>query len=194
MRAPDQQAAAQAVAAFLRALGYDGNEPDLQGTPERVAQAYASELLSGDYIDLGALLQQGSEAATDAHRGLVLVRDIDVVTVCPHHLLPAVGKATVAYHPGQRLLGLGTLARLAQACGRRLALQEAVGEQVVRALIDHAGARGAFCRLELLHTCLSARGAEQPNARLVTLARAGSLAEAQGGLELSLALSNEART
>lgn len=187
MRAPDLKAAAQGIAAFLRALGFE-DRADLAGTPERVAQAFANELLRGEQVDLEALVREGSEAATAATSGLVVVRNIAVVAVCPHHLLPAVGQATVAYLPGERLLGLGTVARLAQACSQRLALQEAIGDAIVNALLLHAGARGAFCRLSLLHTCLASRGAEQPEARLVTLARAGSLAGADGALELSLAL------
>ncbi len=187
MRAPDLKAAAQGIATFLRALGFE-DRPELAGTPERVAEAFAHELLRGEKVDLGELLREGSEPATTSTSGLVVVRDISVVTVCPHHLLPAVGRATVAYLPGERLLGLGTVARLAQACSQRLALQEAVGDAVVNALLTHAGAKGAFCRLSLLHTCLATRGAEQPEARLVTVARGGSLATAEGALELSLAL------
>ncbi|MFZ5895849.1 MAG: GTP cyclohydrolase I [Myxococcota bacterium] len=192
MRAPDLKAAAQGIAAFLRALGFDEGKPELSGTPERVAEAFANELLSGERIDLRELLRAGSEPVAAETSGLVLVRNISVVVVCPHHLLPAVGHATVAYVPGKRLLGLGTVARLVQACGHRLALQEAVGQGVVDALLEHAEARGAFCRLELLHTCLATRGAEQPEARLVTTSRGGSLAGNEGALELSLALSNAA--
>jgi len=188
MRAPNLKAAAQGIALFLDALGYDAGAPDLVGTPERVAEAFARELLQGERADLAELVGQGSEPAPAGTRGLVMVRGISVVGVCPHHLLPAVGHATVGYLPGERLLGLGTLARLAQACSRRLALQEAVGEAVVSALLNHGQARGAFCRLVLLHTCLATRGAEQPEARLITLARGGSLAGPEGALEISLAL------
>lgn len=187
---PDLKAAAQGIRTFLRALGFDEERTDLAGTPERVADAFAHELLRGERVDVRALVQDGSEATPrDASVGLVLVRDISVVAVCPHHLLPAVGRATVGYLPGPRLLGLGTVARLAQACSQRLALQEAIGEAVVNALLTHAGARGAFCKLELLHTCLAARGAEQPEARLITLSRGGTLAGPEGALELSLAMS-----
>ncbi|HET9929462.1 MAG TPA: GTP cyclohydrolase I [Polyangiaceae bacterium] len=192
MRAPDLKAAAQGIAIFLRALGYE-ERSELVGTPDRVAEAFAHELLRGERVDVAELLREGSEPATAATSGLVVVRDIAVVAVCPHHLLPAVGRATVAYLPGERLLGLGTVARLAQACSQRLALQEAIGDAVVEALLTHARARGAFCRLSLLHTCLATRGAEQPDARLVTIARGGSLATPDGALELSLALGEAAK-
>jgi GTP cyclohydrolase I len=188
MKPVDRAAAARAIQAFLEALGHDTKSPLLRETPERVAEAFAEDLLSGERVDLAGLLLAGSEPVSGGANGLVAVREIPITAVCPHHLLPAVGHATVAYVPGRRLLGLGTVARLADACSRRLALQEAVGEAIVDALIDHAGARGAFCRLELLHTCLSARGAAKPETRLVTLAQRGVLAGSEALQALGLAL------
>jgi GTP cyclohydrolase I len=188
MKPVDRAAAARAIQAFLEALGHDPKSPLLRETPERVAEAFADDLLSGERVDVAALLLAGSEPVSGGGNGLVAVREIPITAVCPHHLLPAVGHATVAYVPGRRLLGLGTVARLADACSRRLALQEAVGEAIVDALIEHAGARGAFCRLELLHTCLSARGAAKPETRLVTLAQRGVLAGSEALQALGLAL------
>jgi GTP cyclohydrolase I len=185
----DRDGGARAIAAFLEALGYDPRSPEFAGTPERVVAAFADELLRGRDVDLGALLRDGSEPTKTDAGGLVLVRGVQAVTVCPHHLLPGLGSAIVAYLPGTRLIGLGAIARLVDACARRPTLQEHVGERVVSALIEHAGARGAFCELELLHTCFAARGAEQPEGRLVTVARAGELARADAFAELSLALS-----
>jgi GTP cyclohydrolase IA len=173
----DRAAAADAIAAFLRALGHD---PSLDGqlldTPAKVVAAFADELLSGEGVDLENLLRSGSMAIDGAAPpGSVVVRDLAVVTVCPHHLTLALGRATVSYLPGTRLLGLGTLARLVDACARRLTLQERIGQQVVEALVQHAGARGAMCRLTLRHGCLCARGACQPDACVETLATAGEL-------------------
>ncbi len=188
----DRAAAARAISAFLGALGYDPESPVLRETPERVAEAFTEELLCGERVDLAALLQAGSEPVSGEQSGMVVVRDIPITAMCPHHLLPAVGHATVAYVPGSRLLGLGTIARLANACGRRLALQEAIAEAIVQALMDHAGARGAFCRMELLHTCLSARDAAKPDTRLVTLAHRGQLLGSEAQHALTLALGSSA--
>jgi GTP cyclohydrolase I len=185
----DRDGGARAIAAFLEALGYDPRSPEFAGTPERVVAAFADELLRGRDVDLGALLRDGSEPTNTDAGGLVIVRGVQAVTVCPHHLLPGLGSAIVAYLPGTRLIGLGAIARLVDACARRPTLQEHIGERVVSALIEHAGARGAFCELELLHTCFAARGAEQPEGRLVTVARAGELGRADAFAELSLALS-----
>ncbi len=174
----DRDAAREAMAAFLRALGHDPlDHPDLHGTPERVTAAFADELLAGYATDPAALLRAGACATQrPAPDDLVTVEGIQVTTVCPHHLLPAFGAATVAYLPGAACLGVGVIARLVDACARRLILQEVLARTVVDALMVHAGARGAYCRVELLHTCLSCRGAREPNARVTVTARAGALA------------------
>jgi GTP cyclohydrolase I len=170
----DIAAAERSIAAFLRALGYDLDDPELRETPARVAEAYAKDLLIGEGVDLDVLVHEGS-APLARPVGLVVVRGLAVTTVCPHHLLPALGTAAIGYLPGGRLLGLGTFARLLDAASRRLTLQEGIGDRVVAALMGRGGARGAFCQIELLHGCLATRGPRRPEARMVTLARAGAL-------------------
>jgi GTP cyclohydrolase IA len=174
----DEEGARRAIRDLLVALGHDPDaDPDLAETPARVVEAFQRDLLSGEGTDLGALIRSGSAAATgELAADIVVVRDIAIATMCPHHLLPASGAASVAYIPGERLLGLGTLASLLDACCRRLTLQESIGPRVVAALMDHAGARGAHCRITLAHSCLSLRGARQAGATVTTLAGAGELA------------------
>jgi GTP cyclohydrolase IA len=175
----DRRAAESAIADFLRALGHDpkGN-PELEGTPVRVTEAFADELLSGYAVDLAELVRTGSAEATSG-AVVVALRDIDVATVCPHHLMPGIGRAQVAYRPGARLLGLGAIARLVDACSRRLALQETIANDVATALMTHAGARGAYVELTLTHGCLSARGACQARARATTFALMGDLSQTE---------------
>ncbi len=174
----DKSAARAAIAEFLRALGRDAaSEPELSQTPERVVDAFADELLRGYTVDLRALFEDGSTLATTPS-GIVALRDLAVATVCPHHLMPGLGRANVVYRPGGRVLGLGAIARLVDACARRLVLQETIAEDVVRAFIEHAGARGAYCDVTLVHGCLSARGACQANARATSVVRRGELSEA----------------
>jgi GTP cyclohydrolase I len=176
----DRPAAEAAIADFLRALGRDpAVEPELGQTPARVVEAFADELLSGYRVDLAALVANGSTDAATSPGGLVALRDVSVATVCPHHLMPGLGSANVVYKPGARVLGLGAIARLVDACARRLALQETIAEDVVRALVEHAGARGAYCEVTLVHGCLSARGACQANARATSIARSGELSETE---------------
>jgi GTP cyclohydrolase I len=173
--AVDRQKAEQAILAFLKALGHDPAEsPELSRTPALVTEAFERDLLAGYHMDVPSLLAaESGRASADEAQGLVVVRDIQVTTVCPHHLLPGLGRAAVAYFPGERLVGIGALSRTVEAFSRRLTLQESIGDKVVRALVEHAGARGAYCRLELSHACLSARGARQAQATVITVARAG---------------------
>lgn len=183
----DRERARAAIAEFLRALGHDpARDAELAETPARVTDAFADELLSGYSVDVDALLADGSEAASSTSP-IVAVTGIRTATLCPHHLMPGLGTAAVVYRPGARVLGLGTLAKLVDACARRLSLQEAVAENVVDALMRQAKARGAYCELTLVHGCLSARGACQAGAKVTTIARAGELNEA----EVLLALRNE---
>lgn len=166
-----REAAARAIEAFLRALGRDpAREPELAGTGERVARAWAEELLAGYAVDVDALLAENVLAGTSE---LVVVRDLPVATTCPHHLLPSTGTATVAFAPGDRLVGVGAVARLVDAFARRLALQEQIGEQVVGALEKHLRPRWAACRIVLSHACMTARGERTHGARVETLATRG---------------------
>ncbi len=192
MKPVDREAAARAIASFLDALGYERSSEELAATPDRVAEAFATELLSGERVDLAELVRSGSAPAPTTPQGLVLVRRIAVTAMCPHHLLPAVGHADVAYVPGERLLGLGTITRLVEACARRLTLQESIGVHVVDTLIEFARARGAYCRLQLLHTCLVSRGSDQTEARLITSYAAGSLAGGAAAADLALAFGSSA--
>lgn len=167
----DKEAAAKAIEAFLRALGRDPeHDPELIGTGERVAEAFADDLLCGYRVDVDALLSRNViPGGTD----LVVVRDIAVTTLCPHHLMPAVGTATVAYAPEEHLVGIGTIAAVVEAFARRLALQEAIGDRVVAALQKHLAPEWAGCRLVLSHACMTARGERKHGARVETVALAG---------------------
>jgi GTP cyclohydrolase I len=186
----DRAAAARAIRDFLQALGFDPqNHADLAETPERVTEAFADDLLSGEHVNIAELLQRGSCAAPSSSKsGPVAVSEIRVATICPHHLLPALGVAHVVYLPGTSLLGIGTVAALVDAFARRLTLQEAIGEKVVTALMNHAGARGAYCELALEHSCLRARGERQTSALVRSSARAGELAGREALSEIALAL------
>lgn len=164
------------------ALGHDPTQPELALTAERVTDAFADELLSGYAVDVRELLLTGSEPATPSAVGTaqsardpVVLDDLSVVTVCPHHLLVAEGTATVAYVPGERVVGFGTVARLVDALSRRLTLQEAIAPGVADALMQHAGAQGVCVRLVMNHACLRVRGPVQARARAISVAARGCL-------------------
>ena len=183
----NREAARAAIREFLVALGHDpAKNPELADTPARVVEAFADELLTGYDKDIAALVTKDSSPAP-ADAGLIAVRDIFVATTCPHHLMPAIGRASVIYRPGARILGIGVLARLVDACARRLVLQETIGDDVVSALVTHAGARGALCEITLRHGCLSARKAHAADARVTTVARDGEISESDALLALGRA-------
>lgn len=182
----DRERAERAVFDFLRALGRDPeSDPDLQGTPARVVDAYRNELLSGYEVDVPRLFAEGGAVSRQPTSGWVVLSGIALSTVCPHHLLISHGSATVAYRPGERLYGLGTLSSVVHAYSRRLALQESIGEDVVEALTTHGGAEAAYCEIRLRHGCLVGRGGREVNSELVTSARRGDF----DGAELARVLS-----
>lgn len=163
---------------FLRAIGAPlDSDPELIGTPDRVASAFTEELLSGYDASPEEIL---SETVASRATGLVVVTDIATATVCPHHLLPATGVAHVAYLPGERVVGLGALGKLVDCFSRRLALQEDIAANVADALMQHLGARGAACTLDLAPTCMTVRGERRHSSRASTMALRG-LIEADAG-------------
>lgn len=185
-RPADPIRAERALAEFLDALGYDLNQDELRGTPGRVVATYLNELVCGEEVDVNALIERGSMPGHS--QNLVLVADIAISTLCPHHLLPAQGQATVAYVPGKWLLGLGTVAALVNTYARRLTLQERITEAVVETLMGVAGAQGAFCSMKLDHACLRLRGQRQVSATVSTSKMDGCLLEPARAEELRLLL------
>jgi GTP cyclohydrolase I len=169
----DRTAAATAIDAFLRAIGRDPSaEPDLLGTGARVADAYLDELCAGYGVDTRQLLT-ASTIAGSGEGGLVVVRDIPITTMCPHHLLPASGTATIAIETRARLVGLGTLTSLAFAHAQRLTLQERIGDAIVTDIEAVLEPAWVGCRLVLVHNCMVARGERATGSRVETVALRG---------------------
>jgi GTP cyclohydrolase I len=162
----DRKAAAAALEAFLRAIGR--SEPELEGTGARVTDMFVDELGAGYAVDTRALVAANIIPA--ASPSTVVVRDIPVVTTCPHHLVPSMGKATVGFGAVSRLIGLGTVAALVDAHARRLALQESIGERVVADLAAALAPAWVGCRIVLAHACMIARGERATGTSVETLA------------------------
>lgn len=182
----DRTAAANAIDAFLKAIGRDpAREPDLAGTGARVADAYADELCAGYAVDTRALLEA---SAIDGGAGLVVVRDIAITTMCPHHLLPATGTATVAIMTRARLVGVGTIASLVEAHARRLTLQERIGEAVASDIEAVLAPAWVGCRLVLVHGCMVARGERAVGSRVETVAIRGVANGASSDMAIHVAL------
>ncbi|WAS92877.1 GTP cyclohydrolase I [Nannocystis punicea] len=143
----------QAITALLEACGLDLRHKDFTSTPSRVARVWSQEFLSGFDMDPAKIL--GDPVEGEGESALVVVRGIPFHGLCPHHLLPYTGTATVAYLPDTKLAGFGRLADLVACFTRRLTLQERACNDVVDALVEHLGARGAGCVMRGRHTCLS---------------------------------------
>ncbi len=169
----DRVAAARAIDEFLLAIGRNPSvESELEGTGARVAAAYIDELTSGYAVDVDALLRGNVLAGSPG--SVVELRDVAVTTTCPHHLMAGVGKATIGFAPREKILGVGSMARLLDAFARRLTLQETIGDGVVDAIERNLSPRWVACRIEMTHACMTARGERTHGARLVTFAMRGT--------------------
>ena len=162
-----------AVREILIAIGEDPDREGLAQTPARVARAYA-ELFAGLRVDPGRVLTTTFEAD---HDELVLVRDIEVMSLCEHHLLPFHGVAHVGYLPGHdgRITGLSKLARLVEVLARRPQVQERLTSQVADVLMRELTPRGVIVVVECEHLCMAMRGIRKGGSRTVTSAVRGAL-------------------
>jgi GTP cyclohydrolase I len=162
---------AKAVREILEAIGEDPDREGLIDTPERVARMYA-EVCSGLHEQADTHLKVTFEAG---HDEMVMVRDIPVQSLCEHHMIPFVGRAHVAYIPGDdgRITGLSKLARLVDAYARRLQVQEKLTMQIADEIDSTLQPKGVMVVIEAEHLCMTMRGVRKPGATTVTSAVRG---------------------
>jgi len=151
---------------LLVGLGEDPSRPGLEKTPARVARSW-QDLTSGMGIDPHKLLAPAVFPAESD--GTVVCRDIHFVSVCEHHLLPFFGDVTIAFVPDKHLVGISKLVRVAQAFGRRLQVQERLGQEILETIESTLCPRGVLVHIKALHLCMMARGVQQQDATMVTL-------------------------
>ena len=169
----DHERAERAVRELLIAMGEDPDREGLQDTPARVARSYA-EITAG-------LGQQAEDVLTTTfdlgHDEMVLVKDIEVWSMCEHHLVPFTGVAHVGYIPSEegRITGLSKLARLVDMYAKRPQVQERLTTQVAESLVDLLKPRGVIVVIECEHLCMTMRGVRKPGARSITSAVRGQL-------------------
>lgn len=169
-----------AVREILAAIGEDVDRDGLALTPQRVAKAYA-ELFSGIDVDPVACLGEPFPAETT---DMIIVRDIRVRSMCEHHLLPFTGVAHVAYIPGELVVGLSHIPELVEALAARPQVQENLTTQIVDTLAAVVAPRGVLAVLDCRQSCVTSRGLRQPDARALTLASRGDLADPVRRLEV----------
>lgn len=162
--------AEQCVRQLLHEVGENPGRDGLLDTPRRVVKAL-EEMTAGHEVDVAALLSVQFDGAS--YDEIVALCDIPFSSTCEHHLLPFTGTASVAYLPGERVVGLSKLARLVDAYAARLQLQERLTAQVADALEEHLAARGVAVLVRAAHSCMACRGVRKSGATMVTSALRG---------------------
>ena len=158
------------VRAVLAAIGEDPAREGLEKTPERVEKSFRF-LTQGYAQDIGALLRQA--LFTVDYDEMVIIKDIDVFSMCEHHLLPFFGKCHVAYLPDKKVVGLSKIPRVVEVFSRRLQIQEKLTTQIAKAIETAVKPKGVGVVIEALHLCVMMRGVEKGNAHMVTSSMQG---------------------
>jgi GTP cyclohydrolase IA len=147
-------------------------------TPQRVAKMYMRELFAGYETNVDELFRTFDHEGYD---GMVVVKDVPVISLCEHHLVPFVGWAHVGYFPNGKVLGLSKVARVINAYARRLQIQERLTKQVADTLVNGLNPRGVIVVIEAEHMCITIRGAQAPGTKAVTSAVRGLFNHNQEG-------------
>ena len=171
---PNLQKIESLVRQLLVELGEDPAREGLVDTPKRVAKAYAF-LTQGYRANLTDVINNA--LFTQDTSSMVIVKDIEVYSMCEHHMLPFFGRCHIGYIPDGKVFGVSKLARLVDMYARRLQLQERLTEQVSRVVMDEIGARGVGVMIEARHLCMMMRGVEKQNSVMVTSSVLGSFRE-----------------
>jgi GTP cyclohydrolase I len=165
-----------AVRALLAGIGEDPDRDGLESTPKRVEKALRF-LTKGYHEDPKALI--GEALFTVSYDEMVIIKDIDVFSLCEHHLLPFHGKAHVAYIPNGKVVGLSKIPRLVDMFSRRLQVQERLTVQIAETIEDVIKPRGVGVVIEAMHFCMMMRGVEKQNSVAVTSCMLGAFRERQ---------------
>ncbi len=164
------------IRAQLALLGEDPERPGLRRTPERV-ESSLRWLMRGYEMKIEDVIGDGIFEAD--HDEMVIVKDIELYSMCEHHLLPFFGKAHIAYIPAGKIVGFSKLPRIVEVFSRRLQVQERLTDQIARAIQDVIQPRGVGVVIEAAHLCMMMRGVEKQNSKTITSAVQGVFREDQ---------------
>ena len=189
--AADTQRIERLVREILEAMGEDPDRPGLQATPARVARSI--EFLARGYTeDAEGIL--GGAIFPQKVDSMILVKDIDLYSLCEHHLLPFYGRCHVAYFPREdKVPGASKIARIVEMYARRLQMQERLTEQIAYTLQSTLEATGVAVLIEARHLCMMMRGIEKQNSMLVTSCLLGSFRESAQTRQEFLALVSKSK-
>lgn len=171
---PDQQKIAAHVKAIIAELGEDPEREGLRKTPERVAKSL-SFLTRGYRQDLKKVVNGAYFTSGTNH--MVVLRDIELYSMCEHHMLPFYGKCAIGYISKGKVLGVSKLARIVDMFARRLQIQERMTEEIANAVMAESGAEGVGVVIRAKHLCMMMRGVEKQNSEMTTSAVLGSFRE-----------------
>jgi GTP cyclohydrolase I len=158
------------IRTILDEIGEDPDREGLRRTPERV-ETSLRWLTRGYGLSVKDVV--GSAVFEESHQSMIMVRDIDLYSLCEHHMLPFFGRAHVAYIPDGKIVGLSKLPRIVDVFARRLQVQERLTDQVADAVMDVLQPQGVGVVIEAAHFCMMMRGVEKQNSRTVTSALRG---------------------
>ncbi|MGO1461510.1 MAG: GTP cyclohydrolase I FolE [Marinobacter sp.] len=162
--------------AIIDGLGEDPNREGLQDTPKRAAKAMQF-LTKGYQQDLGDLVNNAVfESAMDE---MIVVQDIELYSMCEHHMLPFIGKCHIAYLPQGHVLGLSKFARIVDMYARRLQIQESLTRQIAEAVESVTNAKGVAVVIEAQHMCMMMRGVQKQNSKMKTSMMLGQFRKSQ---------------
>jgi len=181
----NQEKIEKLVRELLIEIGEDPQREGLLKTPHRVAAAYAY-LTSGYRTDVDKLIN--GAIFTQQTNSMVIVKNIEVYSLCEHHILPFFGRCHIGYIPRGKVFGVSKLARMVDMYARRLQLQERLTEQISQEIMDSIGAVGVGVMIEARHLCMMMRGVEKQNSMMVTSSVLGTFRESQATREEFLAL------
>lgn len=174
-----------AVVELIRAIGEDPDREELRATPDKVAEAYQGFFKGIAQNPLEIL----NETFPAEHNDAVILKDIELVSICEHHLLPFTGVVHIAYLPSDRVVGLGRLPKLVEVLASRPQLQENLTAQIADALEAGLGTKGVVVVVEARHHCVASRGARQPEVSTVTMASRGCYSEPLNRAEIMALIS-----
>ncbi|WP_207456013.1 GTP cyclohydrolase I FolE [Azospirillum sp. SYSU D00513] len=163
---PTRAEAEEAVRTLIRWAGDDPLREGLLGTPDRVVRSY-EEFFAGYAVDPTEILKRTFEEI-EGYDEMVVLRDIRVESYCEHHMVPIVGKAHVAYLPRRRVVGISKLARLVEAYGKRLQIQEKMTAQIANTIDEILQPEGVAVVIEASHQCMTTRGVHHTGVSMVT--------------------------
>lgn len=152
---------------LLTELGEDPAREGLLDTPKRVAESY-EYLTSGYRVDIGKLINNAIFTQVDETSNMIIARDIELYSLCEHHMLPFYGRCHIGYIPDGKVLGLSKLARVVDMFSRRLQIQERLTDEIANAIMNSVEPLGVGVIIEARHLCMMMRGAAKQNSMMVT--------------------------